>query len=66
MDELSTSPIPEPIRATDSRQERAHAPPRLLEKRLRAPKREIEENEQDEPDEPAENGEPEHHVDISV
>ncbi len=63
MDELSTSPIPEPIRATDSRQERAHAPPRLLEKRLRARKREIETNDQDEP---VENGEPEHHVDISV
>jgi hypothetical protein len=63
MDELSTSPIPEPIRAADSRQERAHAPPRLLEKRLRARKREIETNDQDEP---VENGEPEHHVDISV
>jgi hypothetical protein len=63
MDELLTSPIPEPIRATDSRQERAHAPPRLLEKRLRGRKREIEMNDQDEP---VENGEPEHHVDISV
>jgi hypothetical protein len=63
MDELSTLPIPEPIRATDSRQQRAHAPPRQLEKRPRTQDREIETNEQDEP---VENGEPKHHVDISV
>jgi hypothetical protein len=63
MDEISTPPIPEPIRATDFRQERAHAPPRPLEKRPRAQRREMETNEQDEP---VENGEPEHHVDISV
>jgi hypothetical protein len=63
MAELSTPPIPEPILATDSRQERAHAPPHNSEKRLRARNREIETNEQDEP---VEAGEPEHHVDISV
>jgi hypothetical protein len=63
MDELSTPPIPGPIRATDSGQQRAHAPPHQLEKRLRAHNHEIETNEQDEP---VENGEPEHHVDISV
>jgi hypothetical protein len=34
-----------------------------VEKRLRAPEREIETDEQDEP---VENGEPKHHVDISV
>jgi hypothetical protein len=63
MDELSTPSIPEPIRATDSRQEGAHVPPRSLEKRPRAQKRETETNDQDEP---VENGEPKHHVDISV
>jgi hypothetical protein len=63
MDELSTPPILEPIRATDSRRERAHAPPRQLEKRPPAREGEIEANEQDEP---VENGEPKHHVDISV
>jgi hypothetical protein len=34
-----------------------------VEKRLRAPEREAEETDQDEP---VENGEPKHHVDISV
>jgi hypothetical protein len=63
MDELSTLPIPEPIRAGEQRQERPHAPPRHSEKRLRAQNRELETNEQDEP---VENSEPEHHVDISV
>jgi hypothetical protein len=63
MDELSTPPIPEPIRATDSQQQRAHAPPRQLEKRPRAQSRETETNEQDEP---VENGEPKHYVDVSV
>jgi hypothetical protein len=63
MDELSTPPILEPIRATDSRQKPAHAPPRHLEKRPRAENREIETNEQDEP---VEDGEPKHNVDISV
>jgi len=63
MDELSTLPIPEPMRATDSGRERAHAPPRHLEKRPPAREREVETNEQDEP---VENGEPKHHVDVSV
>jgi hypothetical protein len=63
MDELSTPPIPEPVRAEDHRQPRAPAAPRPLEKRLGAQKRETETNEQDEP---LENGEPKHHVDISV
>jgi hypothetical protein len=63
MDELSTPPIPGPIQAGDHRQQRAQPAPRHLEKRPRAQNREIETNE---PDEPVENGEPEHHVDISV
>jgi hypothetical protein len=63
MDELSTPPIPEPIRAEDHRQPRAHAAPHHLEKRPRTQSRELETNEQDEP---VENGEPKHHVDISV
>jgi hypothetical protein len=63
MDELSTPPIPEPIRAGEQRQERAHVSPRYLEKRPRTQNRELETNEQDEP---VENSEPEHHVDISV
>jgi hypothetical protein len=63
MDELSTSPIPEPIRAGEQRQERAHVRPRNLEKRLRTQDPETETNEQDEP---VENSELEHHVDISV
>jgi len=63
MDELSTPPVPGPIRATDMRQQRAHAPTRQLEKRARAHDREIETNEQDEV---VESGELEHHVDISV
>jgi hypothetical protein len=63
MDELSTAPIPGPIRAEEHRQPRAQAARRHLEKRLRGQDREIETNE---PDEPVEIGEPEHHIDISV
>lgn len=63
MDELSTLPIPEPIRAEDHRQPRAPVAPHHLEKRLRAQNRDIETNEQDEA---VENSESEHHVDISV
>jgi len=63
MEELSTPAIPGPIRAEDQRQPRAHAAPRYLEKRPRTQGREQETNDQDEP---VENGEPEHHVDISV
>jgi hypothetical protein len=63
MDELSTPPIPEPTRAEDHRQPRAPLGPHRLEKRLRAQNRETETNEQDRP---VENGEPKHHVDISV
>jgi hypothetical protein len=63
VDELSTPPILEPIRPTDSQQPRAHAPPHRSEKRPRAQNHETETNEQDEP---LENGEPKHHVDISV
>jgi hypothetical protein len=63
MDELSTHPIPEPIRATDLHQERARALARHPEKRPRAPDRETETNEQDEL---VENSEPKHDVDISV
>jgi hypothetical protein len=63
MDELSTPPVLEPIRAGDHRQPRAHGPPQHLEKRPRAQHREIETNEQDEP---VENSEPAHHVDVSV
>jgi len=63
MDELSTPPIPEPIRAEDHRQARVPVAPHQVEKRLRAQNRETETNEQDEP---VENGEPKHHVDISV
>jgi len=63
MAEISTPPIPEPIRATDSPQQRAHAPPRRPERRPRAPKPEIGTNEQDEP---IDDNEQEHNVDISV
>lgn len=63
MEELSTPPILEPILADDRRQPRAQAAPRHLEKRPRAPDREVESSEREEL---AENGEPEHNVDISV
>jgi hypothetical protein len=63
MDELSTPPIPEPIRAGDPRQQRAHAARYHLEKRLRTQNREIEMNERQEP---IDDNEQEHHVDISV
>jgi hypothetical protein len=63
MEELSTPPIPGPIRAEDHQQPRAHAAPRHLEKRPRAESLELEMNEKDEP---IENSEPKHHVDISV
>jgi hypothetical protein len=63
MDELSTPPIPEPVRAEDHRQPRAPVAPRPLEKRLRAQNRETETIEQDEP---VDNSEPKHYVDISV
>ena len=63
MDQLSTPPIPEPISATDLRQERAHAPPRQSKKKAQVQDDELETNEQDDP---VENGEPKHFVDISV
>jgi len=63
MEELSTAPIPGPIRTEDHRQPRVHAASRHLEKRPRHPSAELETKEQDEP---LENGESEHHVDISV
>jgi len=63
MEELSTPPIPGPIRAEDDRPPRAYGVPRHLEKRPRAADGELETNQQDEP---VENSEPEHHVDISV
>jgi hypothetical protein len=63
MEELSTFPIPGPIRAEDQRPPRAYATSRHLEKRSRTASGELETNEQDEP---VENSEPEHHVDISV
>jgi len=63
MEELSTSPIPGPIRAEDQRPPRAYATPRHLEKRSRTASGELETNEQDEP---VENSGPAHHVDISV
>jgi hypothetical protein len=63
MEELSTAPIPGPIRAEDHRQPRAPATARHSERRQRSHTLELETNEQDEP---VENAEPEHHVDISV
>jgi hypothetical protein len=63
MEELSTAPIPGPIRAEDHRQSRAPATVRHSERRQRSHILELETNEQDEP---VENPEPEHHVDISV
>jgi hypothetical protein len=63
MDELSTPPIPESIRAGDQRPQRGPTPPHQLEKRLRAQNGEIETNE---PVGSIENSEPEHHLDISV
>jgi hypothetical protein len=63
MGELSTAPIPGPVRAEDHRQPRAQTAPRESEKRLRAQNREIEPNEEDQP---IEDSAPEHHVDVSV
>ncbi|MGD0457988.1 MAG: hypothetical protein ABSC21_09605 [Terriglobia bacterium] len=63
MDESSTPSIPEPTRAGDPRQQRAHAASYRLEKRLRTQNREIEMNEGEEP---IDGNEQEHHVDISV
>ena len=63
MDEFSTPSIPEPIRAADSREQRAHAASYHVEKRLRTQNREIEMNEGEEP---IDGNEQEHHVDISV
>jgi len=63
MDELSTPPIPESIRAGDGRQQRPHPAPQHAEKRLRIQNREIGTNEEDEP---IEDNAQEHHVDISV
>jgi hypothetical protein len=63
MDELSTPPIPEPIRAGDPRQQRGHVAPHHLVKRLRTQNREIEMNEGEEP---IDDNEQEHQVDISV
>lgn len=63
MEELSTPPIPGPIRLEERRQPRSYTAPRHLEKKSRTPSGEAETNGQDEA---VENGEPEHHVDISV
>jgi hypothetical protein len=63
MEELSTAPIPGPIRTEDHRQPRAPAKARHSERRQKSNTLELETNEQDEP---AESAEPEHHVDISV
>ena len=66
MDEFSTSPINEAVRATDLRQEHAPARHQALEKRLRGRKGGAEPDEEDVPDDTAVNVEPEHRVDISV
>jgi len=63
MDELSTSPIPEPFRAGEQRQLGSHVSRRPLQKRFVEQNRQSEANE---PDEPVENHTPEHQVDISV
>jgi hypothetical protein len=63
MDELSTPPIPGPIGAEDHRQPRLPAPAPRPERKAPAQNREVETNEQDDL---VQNGEPEHHVDISV
>ncbi len=66
MDEFSTSPIQEAIRATDSRQERAPARQQPLERKLRVRKGDAETDEQDVPDDTVANGESGHRVDVSV
>lgn len=63
MEELSTAPIIGSIRAEDQGHARSYAAPRRSEKR---PRSQGPETENHDLDEPAENGEPEHHVDISV
>jgi hypothetical protein len=62
MDELSTPPISEPIRAGDPRQQRAHAALYHLEKRVRSQNRQIDLNGGEEPID----DEQELHVNISV
>lgn len=63
MEELSTAPIPSPIRVEGQRQPRSYAATRHLERRPRTQSGGLETNEQVEP---IEQSEPEHHVDVSV
>lgn len=63
MEELSTAPIPGSTRTEDQPRPPAHAARRHAENRSRIQSLEFETNEQDEA---PENGEPKHHLDISV